>query len=397
MKIKKIYKVCIAAALVCALTVTPVLAAPDTLQNIQKEKNDLENKKEDAQNELNSLKTKLENLISKAAELEDKLISTGQEISKAEDDLVVAEKRKESQYEAMKLRIKYMYESGGSTADLEKIFSSGDITSMLAQAEYAQQVHEYDRQQLQDYVDTIKEIEQLQKTLKEKMANLENLETEYEEQQDELNETISSKRDDISNLDGMIQNAARKYQEEQARQAAEEEARRQQEEAERQEQENQSHSSNSGSSGSADQNSSGGSHSASDSSESTSGNSGGSSSSGGGGSSSPSYDSSSGSTVVERAYSKLGLPYKWGAAGPSSFDCSGLVSYCLSGQYVHTYTTYDFITWPQVSDPKPGDICTTVTHCGIYIGNGQMIHAPQTGDVIKISPVRSNMIFVRKP
>ncbi|MFR9146425.1 MAG: coiled-coil domain-containing protein [Mediterraneibacter sp.] len=408
MKLKRMRRACIAALLACTVTVTPVSAAPDTLDDIQNQKDNLEDQKTDAQNELSSLQEELNTLISKAAELEDKLISTGQEISRAEEDLSAAEEKKDVQYESMKLRIKYMYESGGSAADLEKIFSSGDITSMLAQAEYAQRVHEYDRQQLQEYVDTITEIEELQDTLQTEMANLESLEAEYETQQEQLNTTISSKKDDISNLDEMIRDAAKKYQEEQERQAAEEarqqaaaQAQAQQEaEADDSSSGNSTASNSGGSSGGGTTtggSGSGNSGNSSNSGGSSGGSSSGGSSSGGSSNSTPSYDSSTGNAVVDRAYSKLGLPYKWGAAGPNSFDCSGLVSYALSGKYVHTYTTYDFITWPQVSDPQPGDICTTVTHCGIYIGNGQMIHAPQTGDVVKISPVRSNMIFVRRP
>lgn len=103
-----------------------------------------------------------------------------------------------------------------------------------------------------------------------------------------------------------------------------------------------------------------------------------------------------GSTVVERAYAHLGYPYSWGATGPNSFDCSGFVSMCLSGRYGYRLgTTYTFMGWTRVSDPKPGDVCTNSSHCGIYIGGGQMIHAPQTGDVVKVSAVRSNMIYVR--
>lgn len=103
----------------------------------------------------------------------------------------------------------------------------------------------------------------------------------------------------------------------------------------------------------------------------------------------------SGNTVVSRAYSQLGKPYKWGACGPDSFDCSGFVSYCLTGSYSRLGTTNTFMGWTRVSNPQPGDVVTTSTHCGIYIGGGQMIHAPQTGDVVKVSPVRSNMIYVR--
>ena len=109
----------------------------------------------------------------------------------------------------------------------------------------------------------------------------------------------------------------------------------------------------------------------------------------------PSYEG--GSDAVSRAYSCMGLPYVWGATGPGSYDCSGLVGYCITGSHDRLGTTYTFMGYPQVSNPQPGDICTSWSHCGIYIGNGQMIHAPQTGDVVKIGPVQSGMIIVRYP
>lgn len=103
----------------------------------------------------------------------------------------------------------------------------------------------------------------------------------------------------------------------------------------------------------------------------------------------------SGNSVVNRAYSQLGKPYQWAAVGPNSFDCSGLVSYCLTGSYSRLGTTGTFMGWTRVSNPQPGDICVNSHHCGIYIGGGQMIHAPQTGDVVKVSSVHSGMIYVR--
>lgn len=103
----------------------------------------------------------------------------------------------------------------------------------------------------------------------------------------------------------------------------------------------------------------------------------------------------SGNSVVNRAYSQLGKPYQWGAVGPNSFDCSGLVSYCLTGSYSRLGTTGTFMGWTRVSSPQPGDICVNSHHCGIYIGGGQMIHAPRTGDVVKVSSVHSGMIYVR--
>ena len=115
------------------------------------------------------------------------------------------------------------------------------------------------------------------------------------------------------------------------------------------------------------------------------------------GAGSPTYDPITGNAVVDRAYGCLGLPYSWGGVGPSSFDCSGLVGYALTGSFSRLGTTYTFMTWPQVSDPQPGDVCTNYDHCGIYIGGGQMIHASTYGVGVIIGPVQSGMIIVRPP
>ncbi len=130
-------------------------------------------------------------------------------------------------------------------------------------------------------------------------------------------------------------------------------------------------------------------------------NNGGSSNSGNSGSSSKPANNSkpqtvTGNVVVDRAYAQLGKPYGWGAAGPNSFDCSGLVGYCLTGKMgSHWCTTGTIQGWTRVSNPQPGDICINSHHTGIYIGGGQMIHAPRTGDVVKVSGVHSDMWYVR--
>ena len=72
-----------------------------------------------------------------------------------------------------------------------------------------------------------------------------------------------------------------------------------------------------------------------------------------------------------------------------------LVSYALTGSYSRYGTTYTFMGMSQVSDPQPGDICTSWSHCGIYIGGGQMIHAPTFGQTVCVSSVQSDMIIVR--
>lgn len=100
-----------------------------------------------------------------------------------------------------------------------------------------------------------------------------------------------------------------------------------------------------------------------------------------------------GSDAVSRAQSALGLPYVYGAAGPNSFDCSGLVSYALTGNFGHAYVSQDFWALPAVSDPQPGDVVAcSAGHCGLYIGGGQMIEAPHTGAVVCISSVRGKIV-----
>lgn len=106
-----------------------------------------------------------------------------------------------------------------------------------------------------------------------------------------------------------------------------------------------------------------------------------------------------GGTVVSRAYSKLGCAYSWGGFGPNSFDCSGFVSYCLTGRYCRLGTTVTFMGWHRVTDPQPGDVVVNSRHTGIYVGNGEMIHASNynTG-VIKTSiswSMGNDYIFVR--
>lgn len=373
MRLKRVHSALIAATLTCSMMVMPVCAAP-TLDELQDEQQNLESQKEDAQGELNSLQSQLESIVEKIDDLEVQLIDKGEEIAQAEKDLEAAEEKRQEQYDAMKLRIKYMYEAGSGTATMEKVMKSGDITSMLTQAEYSQQVHEYDREQLQEYANTVAEIEELQTKLETEMENLQNLEAEYQDQQEELDTTIASKKDQISDLDGMIQEAAQKVSEE--KQRLEEEERQRELEEQRQQQAAQQQTGGSTGGGSTGGGTTGGSSS---------------------GSSEPVYSVSTGNAVVDRAYAQLGKPYVWGATGPNSFDCSGLVGYCLTGSYTRIWTSGSYAGWPSVSNPQPGDVCVKSGHCGIYIGNGMMIHAPQSGDVVKIAPVQSGMWYVRYP
>jgi cell wall-associated NlpC family hydrolase len=95
--------------------------------------------------------------------------------------------------------------------------------------------------------------------------------------------------------------------------------------------------------------------------------------------------------VVGIAMQYLGTPYVWGAAGPNAFDCSGLVAYVYSQVGVslphHAASIWSYGTYVPRDQLQPGDLVffDGLGHMGIYIGNGQFIHAPHTGDVVKIS------------
>jgi peptidoglycan DL-endopeptidase CwlO len=95
--------------------------------------------------------------------------------------------------------------------------------------------------------------------------------------------------------------------------------------------------------------------------------------------------------VVGIAMQYIGVPYRWGGASPSGFDCSGFVMYVYAqvGVSMPHYTGAQYSMGVPVSrsDLQPGDLVffNGLGHVGIYIGGGQMIHAPHTGDFVKVS------------
>lgn len=389
MKLKKVSSMILAVTLACTMTVTPVLAD---------EVSDLKQKKQETQNQVSDLQTQLNSLMTKISDLENDLIETGEEISQTEEDLKTAQEEQEQQYAAMKLRIKYMYEEGTGTATVEKVLTSGDISSVLTQAEYSQQVHSYDRDKLEEYVATVQKVEDLKTTLETKMADLQETQTEYDAQKNELNTTITEKSSEIANLDVKIDEAVKKAAEEEAkRKAAEEAAKKAAEEAAKKNNSSSSTSnrnnSNNSSSSSSNSGSSSSSSTSSSSSGSSSSSSSGSSSSGSSSSSSssPSYSADKGSIIVNAAYSQIGVPYVWGGTTPGvGLDCSGLVQYCYRQAGIPIpRTSGDILAHGTiVNNPQPGDICWTPGHVAIYIGGGQMIEAQQTGVPVKVSSVR---------
>jgi len=108
--------------------------------------------------------------------------------------------------------------------------------------------------------------------------------------------------------------------------------------------------------------------------------------------------------AVNAALSKLGSPYSYGKTGPGTFDCSGLTlwAYGQAGTTIPRTSREQSTFGAAVprDQLQPGDLVffySPVSHVGMYIGDGKMVHAPDTGDVVKISPLQSQYSGARRP
>ena len=107
--------------------------------------------------------------------------------------------------------------------------------------------------------------------------------------------------------------------------------------------------------------------------------------------------------AVDTAMAQRGKPYVWAASGPGSFDCSGLTSFAYRAAGIslpHSSRMQAEMGQPVSRDQlQPGDLVffySPVSHVGIYIGNGQMVHAPTSGDVVKVAPIMSGFSGARR-
>jgi len=112
---------------------------------------------------------------------------------------------------------------------------------------------------------------------------------------------------------------------------------------------------------------------------------------------------SEGQRIVNMAKKYLGVPYIWGGVTPGGFDCSGYTQYVFAKcGYTLNYRTQQYRNGIAISysNLRPGDLVffatgstSSISHVGIYIGNGKFIHAPRAGDVVKVSSMTSGTYY----
>ena len=382
--------------------------------------------KQQLESQIESLNSDLVNVMVSIQTLESDIASKEAEIEKTQGDLTKAQNAKDKQYGTMKKRIQYLYEKGGNNAWFQMMLNADNLADLLTRAEYTQQMYEQDRESLQKYARTIEEVQKLEEQYEQEKADFETMKEEYEAQQSNLQYQLDVTRANSADCENEIayaQQQATEYanlleqqqaeieQLEAERIAAEEEARRQAEAeaaAAAAAQEAAQNGDNSSEDVQYDEDGnvvSGSSDGSSDYEYDEYGNvidtdntvdynsdasSSGSSSDSSSDSSSASSSSGSGSSVVSYATQFVGNPYVWGGTSlTSGADCSGFVQSVYANFGVSlprtSYEQQNAGYEVSYADAQPGDLICYGGHVAIYMGNGQIVHASNARDGIKVS------------
>lgn len=339
------------------------------LEEIDEQLGDLESEQQGLQDEMSELEAQIIDMMTSISILEDEITVKQEEIAQAESDLEVAIQDEQNQYEAMKLRIQFMYEHGDSSY-LDILMNATSMQDVLNKADYIEQLYVYDRNLLTQYQETRAMVEELKEALEIEHSELEAIMAGYEEEKLGMEETMSELEAVSAEYDSQItkakqqalvykqqikqQNAKIAKLEEEARKKAEEEARKK---AEASKTNNTTVKAN----GTA----------AVDKQSILAAN-----------------GSAQGKDIAIYACGFVGNPYVLGGTSlTSGADCSGFTQavYKAFGYNIPRTSYQQRSVGKAVSyaEAQPGDLICYAGHVAMYIGNGRIVHASSAKTGIK--------------
>lgn len=302
--------------------------------------------------EINQLDDLLVEIIASVSMIEDEIEEKREQIEETKAELEIAKQKEKEQYEAMKIRLKYMYEHGGTDSYTEMLIASRGISDALNRSDYIEKVYEYDKNMLDEFVKAKEAVEKIKLQLEEEESELLTSQYELEREKEEMDALIEEKKQQQKDFETQLakakqeaatykakikqQNAEiKKIQEEEARKAAAAAA------------------SSSTSKSDLIKNSTG---------------------------------SASGKEIANYACQFVGNPYVSGGTSlTNGADCSGFTYavYKAFGYSLPRTSTAQRSAGKGVnySEAQPGDIICYAGHVAIYLGGGQIVHAstPATG------------------
>lgn len=378
---------------VCATAISDIKKQQQQTQSALDKANSslsgMEDQQDVLEEEISDMDSELVEIMASISMLEDEIAVKQVQIEKAQAEYDEAKASEEAQYEAMKRRIKFMYEKG-DTAYLQLFMEAKSMTDMLNKASYVEKIYEYDRKLLVSYQETQKKVAEIKETLETEQSDLVATQFEYKEEQTTLQAMLNQKKAESSNYDAMIaqaqaeaatykaaikqQNALiKQIEEEEAKKAAAEEAKRKAAEAA-----NKKKDSSKDSSKDSDSDNSSGTIITS------------------------ATGSALGKEVATYACQFVGNPYVAGGTSlTGGADCSGFV-YAVYKKYGYSVPRNSSSlrsagTSVNYSEAQPGDIICYAGHVGMYIGGGKIVHASSVRTGIKISNATyKEMLAVRR-